>query len=85
MKRKRITFITTIILFLLIIVFLIPTITSNRLKDGAPKLLKMNGYTIIQDNGFNGWMDREEYIVTKDGIRDTIKVVLVKGVLVIQP
>jgi hypothetical protein len=63
----------------------IPQEIEKRINEKAPKLLEMNGYKIIQVNGFDKWKDQTEYIVDKSGKRDTVEVRFFKGQVTIQP
>ena len=86
MKKRKLFIATALLIFGAFSVFyLIPNIAKNRLVNESPKFLKMNGYSIVKDNGFSYFMRQEEYVVTKNGVQDTIVVRLVKGSLVIQP
>jgi hypothetical protein len=72
-------------LSLFFILYLIPKISETKLKEKSPGFLKMNGYTIIKDNGYSMLYNQEEFIVKRDSIVDTIEVKLNRGSLILQP
>lgn len=85
MKKRKLFIATLLLVFGAFCVFyLIPNIAKARLTNESPKFLKMNGYSVIKDNGFNYLKNQEEYVVMKDSIQDTIVVRLVRGALIIQ-
>ena len=89
-KVMMISWFLVLVCSLIVVVFVIPSIGEDRLKKESPKFLKMNGYTIVKDNGFDMWKSQEEFVVEKYPaifpiVQDTIIVKLVKGSLIIQP
>lgn len=83
--RRKILLSPVFVILATLGIFFVMSVAKNRVKTESPELLKMNGYSIVNDNGYNYIMSQEEYVVTKDSIQDTIVVRLVKGALIIQP
>ena len=83
LKFKKIVIAT--IVALLIILFVVPRVYENQIKKMAPRLLKLNGYTIVHEGEFHFPYQQIDYIVKKDSVIDTVNVQLVHGTLSIQP
>ena len=83
--RKTLLIIIATILAVVGVFAFIPQEIEKRINEKAPKLLEMNGYTIIKSNGFDQWKDQTEYVVEKTGKRDTIEVRFYRGQVTIQP
>ena len=83
--KKLIAFIVLSVVAITAVFTMVPDQVEKSIKEGAPRILKIYGYTIVKSNGFNKWKDDIEYVVERKGATDTVLVRLYRGQLSVQP
>lgn len=68
-----------------VILVIVPNEKSKQIELKAPKLLAINGYSVISHGELNHWTSCEEYIVERNGKRDTVNIKYYRGIMTIQP
>ena len=84
MKMRKI-FIVVSVLSVLFVLFLMPMMYESRIRKESPELLRLNDFKIVKEGEYHLLTNKVDYIVTKNGVVDTITVRLSRGTLTIQP
>jgi len=84
MKKYRFFIIITGIA-LIVITLVISSMFESKIRKDAPALLTLNNFKVISEGKFNYLQQQVEYVVERDGKKDTLNVKLTHGALTIQP
>lgn len=83
MNKKKIFILLSIVS--LAFLLLMPMMYESRIRKESPELLRLNDFKIVKEGDYHLLTNKVDYIVTKNGVLDTITVRLSRGTLTIQP